>query len=441
MKLLNQMNTHPVAHVIKSLLIVQLALFSINNCRAQQAMPSNTDESKVPPYTLPDVLKMPNGKGVTTSKEWTQTQRPYIYHLYEENQFGKYPAKKIAIRYRLLETDKHALEGIATRKQVRIYLHPTDTTVYTDVLLYIPNNAGKRVPVFVGYNFGGNHTVSSEKEILLSDRWVYYRAKGAVNNRATEASRGTDTASWPIKEILSNGFALATAYYGDIEADTSTGWKTGIRATLKEVLNIQPDEWCAMGAWAWGLSRIYDYLQKDKDINASKVALIGHSRLGKAALWAGASDQRFALVVSNESGEGGASLSHRWYGETVQIITAHFPHWFVPKYTTYGENINALPVDGHMLLSLIAPRPLYVASAVEDTWSDPKGEFLSAKEASKVYALFHKPGINVDSMPPLHHPVGGEISYHIRAGKHAITLYDWQQYLQFAKHELVMFKM
>jgi hypothetical protein len=398
-------------------------------------MPSNVDESKVPPYTLPDVLKMPNGKEVTTSKEWIQIQRPYIYRLYEENQFGKYPTKKIAIRYRLLESDKHALAGIATRKQVRIYFHPADTTVFTDVLMYIPNHAKSPVPVFVGYNFSGNHTVTAEKEVLLSNRWLYFRSKGAVNNRATEASRGTDTASWPIKEILSHGFALATAYYGDIEPDTSDGWKTGIRTTLKDVLKIQPGEWCAMGAWAWGLSRIYDYLQKDKDIDAAKVAVIGHSRLGKAALWAGASDQRFALVVSNESGEGGASLSHRWYGETVQIITTHFPHWFAPRFKTYSENINALPVDGHMLLSLIAPRPLYVASAVEDTWSDSKGEFLSAKEAGSVYALFGKKGIDVDSMPPLHQPVGHTIRYHIRAGKHAITLYDWQQYLQFAQNQ------
>jgi hypothetical protein len=190
-----------------------------------------------------------------------------------------------------------------------------------------------------------------------------------------------------------------------------------------------------MGAWAWGLSRIVDYLQKDKNIDARKIALLGHSRLGKAALWAGASDPRFALIVSNESGEGGAALSRRWYGETVQIITAHFPHWFVAKYKTYGDNVNALPVDGHMLLSLMAPRPLYVASAVEDTWSDPKGEFLSAREASKVYALFGKKGIETDSLPPLHQPVGGTIRYHIRAGKHAVTLYDWERYLQFATEQ------
>jgi hypothetical protein len=397
-----------------------------------QTLPSNLDESKVPPYTLPDVLKMANGKEVKNKDEWNKIQRPYIYHLYEENQFGRYPRKKIAVRYRLLETDNHALDGTATRKQVRIYFHPTDTTVYTDILMYLPNNAKKPVPVFVGYNFSGNQAIQSDDKILLTKSWLYGKTKGAANNRATDSSRGIEASQWQVKEILSHGYAVATAYYGDIEPDNPDGWKTGIRTTLKDVLNIQPEEWSAMGAWAYGLSRIYDYLQRDKDIDASKVAVVGHSRLGKAALWAAASDLRFALVISNESGEGGATLSKRWYGETVKIITTRFPHWFVAKYKTFGDNTNALPIDGHMLLSLTAPRPLYVASAEEDTWSDPKGEFLAAKEASIVWSLFGKQGIDVSTMPAIFEPVGNTVRYHIRAGKHDVTLYDWQQYLKFA---------
>ena len=401
------------------------------NCIGQQSFPANTNELKVQPYTLPDVLKMPNGKQVTTSKEWQKIQRPYIYHLYEEYQFGRFPITKTAIRFRVLEVSKDAFDGVATRKQVRIYLHPTDTTVYTDLLMYIPNNV-KTPPVFLGLNFSGNHTIAIDKNIMLSGRWVFARAKGAVNNHATEASRGADTASWQVRTILEKGFALVTAYYGDFEPDTVTGYQTGIRTTMKDVLNIQPNEWTAMGAWAWGLHTIVDYLEKDKSIDAHKIALLGHSRLGKAALWAAASDQRIALIVSNESGEGGAAISRRWYGETVQIINAKFPHWFAASYKRYGDSLIALPVDEHMLLSLLAPRPLFVACAEEDTWSDPKGEFLSAYEAGKVYALFGMKGIDTNVMPGLHQPVGETVRYHIRAGRHAVTSYDWDEYLRFA---------
>ena len=400
-----------------------------------QSNDSNIDESKVPDYSLPDVLKMKNGKEVRSAEIWEKIQRPYIYNLYQENQFGKYPTKKPILKYKVLEINKNALQGVATRKQVRIYLHPIDSTVYIDVLLYYPNRVKKPVPVFVGYNFSGNQAIQPDTGILLSKNWIPSKAKGAVNNKPTDLSRGVEAGQWQVNEILAHGYGLATAYYGDLEPDHPDGWKTGIRTTLKEVLNIQPEEWSAMGAWAYGLSAIDDYLQIDPDVAAGKVAVIGHSRLGKAALWAAASDRRFALIISNESGEGGATLSKRWYGETIAIITEKFPHWFAPKYKTYGNNISALPIDGHMLLSLIAPRPLYVASAEGDQWSDPKGEFLSTRAASRVYALFNKKGIVADSMPALHHPVGDIIRYHIRAGKHDVTLYDWNQYLQFADEQ------
>ncbi|WEK20182.1 MAG: acetylxylan esterase [Candidatus Pedobacter colombiensis] len=399
-----------------------------------QAPLSNIDETKVPAYTLPDVLKMQNGKTVKNSTEWEKVQRPYIYNLYQTIQFGKYPVKSVPIRFEVMKTD-HTKDGFATRKQIRIYLHPTDNSIYTDVLLYLPAKLKKPVAVFVGYNFSGNHALEADSSILLSQSWMPARGKGVVNNRATDLSRGTDITQWQVKEILSHGYALATAYYGDLEPDNAEGWKTGIRTTLKNVLKIQPEEWSAMGAWAYGLSRIYDYLEKDKDIDAKKIAVIGHSRLGKAALWAAASDPRFSLIISNESGEGGAALSKRWYGETVKIITEKFPHWFGANYKTYGDKVTDLPIDAHMLLSLMAPRPLYVASAEGDTWSDPKGEFLSAKEAGRVYALYGKKGIQTDELPALHQPVGNIPRYHIRAGKHDVTLYDWQQYLKFADEQ------
>ena len=330
------------------------------------------------------------------------------------------------------EKNLHALNGLAIRKQVRIYLNPPANTVYLDLLIYLPATAKTPVPVFTGYNFTGNHTIMPDTGILLSTSWMPPNAKAVKNNKATDSSRGSDTSQWQLREILSHGYGLAVAYYGDIEPDNPDGWKTGIRTTLSSTLNIKPEEWSAIGAWAWGLGRVMDYLQQDKGVDGKRIALIGHSRLGKAALWAGASDQRFAIIISNESGEGGAALSKRWYGETVGIINQKFPHWFAANYKKYSDNTAALPVDQHMLLALMAPRPLYVASAEGDQWSDPKGEFLSAKQAGAVYALFNKTGINADSMPGLQQPVGETIRYHIRAGRHDVTMYDWQQYLGFA---------
>jgi hypothetical protein len=417
----------------KYIVPVALFIFLLTQFAAiGQPAGSNLDESKVPAYTLPDVLQMQDGKKVTSPDGWTRIQRPYIYHLFEDIQFGKYPQVKVPIRYRLLETGINALDGSAIRKQVRVYLHPSDSTVYMDVLIYLPANVKKPVPVFVGYNFTGNNEIQNDPAILLTKRWVPAGTRGAVANRATDSSRGGEASQWQVKEILSHGYGVVTVYYGDIEADNKDGWRTGIRSTLQDVLRVKPEDWCGMGAWAYGLSRVLDYLQEDRDVKKTKIAVIGHSRLGKAALWAAASDPRFSLVVSNESGEGGAALSKRWFGETVKIINDRFPWWFASHYKDYGDNVAALPIDGHMLLSLVAPRPLYVASAEGDSWSDPRGEFLSAKEASPVYAVFGKKGITTDSMPPVETPMGETVRYHIRSGKHDVTLYDWQQYLLFA---------
>lgn len=416
-----------------SFLLVGLAIILLQSTQAlsQTAADANTDESKVKPYTLPDPLLMTNGKKVTSVEQWNKIQRPYLYHLFEENVYGRYPKTPVAIHYKVRESNKDALDGIATRKQVRIFLKPGDTSVFVDVLIYLPNSIKGPAPVFVGYNFRGNATVQPDPAIFLSDKLAFPEFTGAND----DASRGSDSASWPVKEIIKAGFGLVTAYNGDIELDKPDGWRTGIRTTMQDVLKIKPEEWGAIDAWAWGLGRIMDYLEKDKDINAKKVAVIGHSRLGKTALWAGASDPRFSIVISNESGEVGAALSKRWFGETIKLINTHFPHWFVNTYKKYNDNTDSLPLDQHELLALIAPRPLYVASAAGDLWSDPKGEFLSAVRAGPVYALFGKKGLGTDVMPPVFHPVGNTIKYHIREGKHGITLYDWQQYIRFAKKQ------
>jgi len=401
-----------------------------------QSRGENLDEAKVASYTLPDPLKTANGKNITSVKEWTTTQRPAVMQLFREHVYGKFPGKPKGLHFKVNAVDNEALGGKAIRKQITVLFTRAPDAPGMEVLLYVPKEAKKPVPVFTGLNFYGNHTVNADPGIMLSTRWQRNtKDSSVVNNRATEVARGNSAKSWTIEEIIGHGYGLATVYCGDLEPDHNDGWKTGIRTTLKSELGIQENEWGAIGAWAWGLSRMLDYLETDKDVNAKQVAITGHSRLGKAALWAAANDTRFALVVSNNSGEGGAALARRNFGETIAIINTSFPYWFSPKFKEYSGHADKLPVDQHMLLALMAPRPLYVASAMDDAWADPKGEFLSAKNAEPVYTLFGKKGLGVTEMPPVNQPVGSTIRYHIRTGGHGITIYDWQQYIAFADQQ------
>jgi hypothetical protein len=407
-----------------------LALAFCLSAPGQQQRDTLYDEAKVPGYTLPAVLTLRSGEPVRDAKAWNARRRPEILALYESEVYGKSPANPPKLNYEVKSVEKSALEGRAVRKLVTVFLSDKSGAPKMDLLLYLPAGAPRPVPVILGLSFTGIHTVANDPGVPLAEQWVR-----DVRQTAAENTRGAGVTQWQVDKILAAGYGLATVYYGQIEPDFVGGMKYGIRPLYLKPGRTEPgpDEWGAIAAWAWGASRAMDYLEKDRDVDARHVALFGHSRLGKAALWGGAQDTRFSIVISNESGEGGAAISRRDYGERTLDLNTRFPHWFDGAFKKYSGREEEMPFDSHMLLSLIAPRGLYVASAEGDQWSDPKGEFLGAANASPVWQLFGKKGTGTMEMPGLHQPVGDNVRYHVRAGKHDVTEYDWEQYLKFAK--------
>jgi (4-O-methyl)-D-glucuronate---lignin esterase len=361
----------------------------------------NFDESAVKPYQLPDVM----GTGRVRSQADWKRRRGEILELYRANVYGRSPGKPQKLRFETVAETRDALDGHATLRRVAILSNQDGREHRFELALFLPNAAKDRVPVFVLINLG--------------------RAG------ATEMPRGVTAAA---SELIPRGYGLAAIQNGELAPDDKDHFREGVLQLFEGTAtgDRAPDAWAALAAWGWGASRAVDYFETDPMIDMSRLAVIGHSRGGKAALWAGAQDDRFSLVISNESGEGGAALTRRNYGETLPRITTSFPHWFAPRYATFAGREAELPVDQHMLLSLMAPRALYVASADEDLWSDPRGEFLSLVHTSPVYALWKEPALS-DRMPALGQPVvAGRRGYHVRTGAHALAPYDWQRYMDFA---------
>lgn len=403
----------------------------------------NFDEAKVPPFSIPDPLVSADGSRVGNVADWRGRRRPELLDLFAKLVYGRTPAGAPAdMHWAVTSLDRQALNGTAVRKEVTIRFTAGDRGPAMHLLIYQPAQPPPPGgwPVFLGLNFFGNHSVHSDPGITLSRAWMpASEPHHIVNHQATEASRGTQAARWQIEAVLARGFATATAYYGDLCPDRPDGLTEAVGALFhtRPAEQRRDEEWGAISIWAWGLSRAMDYLMSDAQLDPKRVAVHGHSRLGKTALWAGAQDERFALVISNDSGSAGAKLMRRRFGSSIAYATSAFPFWWCRNYATFGGREDDLPIDQHELIALIAPRAVHVGSASEDLRADPRGEFLSVLHADPVYRLHGRAGLGVAVMPETGNAALGDgLAYHVRSGSHNITAEDWRHYLAFAEREL-----
>lgn len=393
----------------------------------------NYDEALVGNYQLPDPLVLASGKRVKDSKTWTEKRRPEIVHLFEENEYGRAPGRPPAMTFDVFDKGTPAFDGKATRRQVTIYFSADKNGPKMDLLLYVPTAAVKPVPLLLNISFSANSSTVNDAGVKPGEVW-------GRDKKKAPAPKGGALGRIDVPRLIDAGFGFATVYYGDIDPDFLGGVPFGVRALYLKPGQTEPaaDEWGAISAWAWGLSRAVDYLETDRAVDAKRVAILGVSRLGKTVMWAGAHDPRIALVIASCSGEGGAALSRRNYGETIAHLTAptRYPYQFCANYGKYAEHVDQLPVDAHMLVALMAPRPVLLQTGDKDYWSDPKGEFLAAVAAARVFQLFDKQGLGTDQWPAAGTPILHTIGYYMHAGGHGTIPSDWDQYLAFLREHL-----
>jgi hypothetical protein len=385
------------------LLVVPTTLLSLASA---QDSPPKKPRSVDLTSRLPDPLVFVDGTTVRTADDWRDRRREEVLELFRKNVYGQAPERPKDLRFKLVEEDRAALDGKATRREVDITVGGAQGEFKFRLLAYLPNAAERPVPAF----------------LLLNHR-------GDVHEQV-------NLPFFPVKQIVDRGYAAVGITLGELSPDNKRRYRDGIIGFYDGPEERSPDSWRTIAAWAWGGHRAMDYLETDKDIDPRRVAVIGHSRGGKTALWCGAQDERFALTISNDSGEAGAALARHPVGETLVKVNT-FTHWFTTNYKSYIPRVDELPVDQHELIALMAPRLVYVASADQDTWADPQGEFLSCVHATPVYRLFGLSGIEARPLPEsgerLHE---GAIGYHLRPGAHGLTEFDWQSYMDFADKHL-----
>lgn len=392
------------------------------------------DEALVPPYTLPNVLQDADARPITTAAAW-QEARPALLKQFGEQMYGVTPiGKPDALKFVVREELKEARGGRATRFRVGVLFEGTETGRKMELLLYLPNDVTAKAPVFLGLNFDGNYTTVTDPDLPVPGHYAIGLFDNKLpDHKPTAAGRGLHAYMWSLDVLLESGCGLATAACGEIEPDAPGRWKDGVRGLAPEP---GPAGWGTVGAWAWGLSRAMDYLLTNERVDASSVIVMGFSRLGKAAVWAGAQDARFAAVVSNASGAGGLALHKRLFGERISDLVTRFPHWFCGNFAKYAGKEETLPFDQHQLAALIAPRPLLATSGTEDLWSDPQGEYLALKEVSPVYELLGKKGLDLSNPPKAGKLINSPVACFLRKGGHDVTLEDWRAMIAFAEKQL-----
>ena len=382
---------------------------------------------------LPDPLVCMDGTRVTTREQWLKQRRPELKRLFQHYMYGYFPLpQKIAATVERRRDDYFG--GKATKKEVTIRFGPEGTPPIH--LLLVTPKSNRPVPVFVGLNFSGNHAVLADPDVALPTVWMRDNRKGVVNNKATDDARGAEKDVWNVEYVVEHGYGVATFYHGDVDPDKDDPTDGMPAAFRKAGLIEDGEDACAtLAAWAYGIHRAVDYLEQDTSVDRNRIAVVGHSRNGKAALVAGAFDPRIALVIPLQAGCGGTSPSRGTVGESVKAINDHFPHWFDATFKKFNEQPQRLPFDQHCLIALCAPRPVLLPNAVEDQWANPAGQFEMLKAAEPVYKLLGAEGCAAEKMPETGQLVDSTLGYWIRPGKHSMTKDDWEVFLRYAdKH-------
>jgi len=404
--------------MFKQVLIFGTILFASHSISHAQSKEWENDviysEKQVPFYELPDPLVTIEGKRITTKEEWLFERRPQIMGMFASIIYGRIPEPEtsLEVNYRMLSEDKEFFDGRCTRKHILATFSNERGSVQMHMALFIPNEAKGPVPVLLRLGFAE----ADGENIELNNIQAY----GKLGN-------GT-----PLIDFLDHGFGVACIKGGEVIPD-EVGFARSVQKLHYKGNQTMPraDEWGVITGISWQLSKAMDYLETEKSVDKTKIAILGFSKLGKSTLWAGALDTRFAMVLLQNSGAGGAALWRRRFGETLKYIT-QFPYWLCDNAKKYIGREEDLPVDQHMLIACIAPRPIYITSGINDLWADNMGEYVSAHSATPVYELFGLKGQNTEKRPKINEPANNRaLSYRIRSGAHGYESTDWVEYINF----------